>query len=451
MSDWLNCRYVMTDFSPTVAVTTSKTSTRTSFRWVVIALAFFITIVNYLDRSAISYAIGPLKREFGLNDADFGMIAAAFGIGYIVMTFIGGILVDLYGARKMWAGSAILWSAVTALMGLASGYWMLFILRTGLGIAEGPNFPALTRVVADWMPASERARATAIGLAAVPLASVIGAPLLSHLIINCGWQTMFYILGGLGLIWVVAFVALFKDYPENSRFVSTAELHHIREGKTFSEHMSDQEIRQHKLTKGETTWTYMLFNPALLSNNIAFFAFGYLLFFALTWLPGYLESTYGLQLKQIGIFLIAPWLTAFVLLLLAGYLSDYLLAKTGSIRMARSHMIWVCQLLSALCFLPVVLVHSLPVAITFISLGVGIGLMPNACFYALNTDLAEDRAATSLGIMDCYFAAAGIAAPMLTGFMATATGNFNSAIILMMGFTVIAVLGVIFFQHPDQK
>ncbi|MBX9771909.1 MAG: hypothetical protein K2X29_11085, partial [Candidatus Obscuribacterales bacterium] len=76
----------MTDFSPTVAVSTSKTSTKTSFRWVVVALAFFITIVNYLDRSAISYAIGPLKREFGLNDADFGLIAAAFGIGYMVMT-----------------------------------------------------------------------------------------------------------------------------------------------------------------------------------------------------------------------------------------------------------------------------------------------------------------------------------------------------------------------------
>src|SRR5687768_1805266 len=72
---------------------------QTNYRWVVIALAFLITIINYLDRSAISYAIGPIKHEFGLNDQDFGFIAAAFGIGYMVMTLGGGILVDRWGAR----------------------------------------------------------------------------------------------------------------------------------------------------------------------------------------------------------------------------------------------------------------------------------------------------------------------------------------------------------------
>jgi nitrate/nitrite transporter NarK len=175
-----------------------------------------------------------------------------------------------------------------------------------------------------------------------------------------------------------------------------------------------------------------------------------LLFFAMTWLPGYLESTYGLGLKQVGVFLIAPWLTAAILLAVAGFLSDYLWKKTGSIRKSRSHMIWICQLLSGICFLPVIFIHSLPVAITFISLGVGIGLMPNAAFYALNSDLAQDRAATSLGIMDFFFAASGILAPALTGMLATATGNFGAALGLLVFFTLTSVAGVFFFQHPDQ-
>src|SRR4029078_791954 len=131
------------------------------------------------------------------------------------------------------------------------------------------------------------------------------------------------------------------------------ELKHIREGRTIERGQSDEQIRRHDLAQGKTTWRYMLLNPALMSNNYAFFAFGYLLFFAMTWLPGYLESTYGLSLKQVGIFLIAPWLTAAVLLAIARVLSDYLWKKTGSIRKARSHMIWICQLLSGLCFLPV--------------------------------------------------------------------------------------------------
>lgn len=428
----------------------TKVKAGSSFRWTIIALAFLITIVNYLDRSAISYAIGPLKKEFGLNDAHFGFIASAFGIGYMIMTLGGGILVDRYGARKMWAIAAILWSGMTALMGAASSFWMLFTFRTMLGVAEGPSFPALTRTVTDWLPMSERARATAIGLAAVPLASVIGAPLISHLIIAMGWKVMFVILGSLGLGWAAIWLWIFRDYPENSPFVSEQELKHIREGAPIDRNLSDAERRHNELASGKTTWRYMLFEPALMSNNYAFFAFGYLLFFSMTWLPGYLEATYQVHLKDVGVFLIAPWLTAAILLAFAGFLSDWLWLKTGSARIARSHMIWICQLASAACFLPVVFVHSLPVALTLISAGVGLGMMPNAVFYALNVDLARDRAATSLGIMDCFFAAAGIAAPAITGMLSQATGNFNAAILLMVGFTLTSVLGIVLFQHPDK-
>jgi MFS transporter, ACS family, hexuronate transporter len=421
-----------------------------SYRWVVVGMIFFITIVNYLDRSAIAYAIGPLKNEFGLNDQDFGFIASAFGIGYAVMTIGGGLLVDAFGSRRIWSIAAILWSTVTALLGAANGFWTLFAFRTLLGIAEGPHFPALTRAITDWLPREERARATALGLAAVPFASVIGAPLISHLIITLGWKAMFGVLGTLGLGWAGLWYILFRDYPENSAFVSDEELTHIREGRTIERGQTDEQIRQHDLAEGKTTWRYMLLNPALMSNNYAFFAFGYLLFFAMTWLPGYLEATYGLSLKQVGVFLIAPWLTAAVLLAIAGFLSDYLWKKTGSIRKARSHMIWVCQLLSGVCFLPVIFIHSLPVAITFISLGVGLGLMPNAAFYALNSDLAKDRAATSLGIMDFFFAASGILAPALTGMLANATGSFGAALGLLVFFTLTSVASVFFFQHPDR-
>ncbi len=422
-----------------------------NFRWIVIALAFFITIINYLDRSALSYAIGPLKREFGLNDAHFGFIAAAFGIGYMVMTLGGGILVDRFGARRMWAYSAGIWSCVTAMMAVASGFWMLFVMRTLLGIAEGPSFPALTRCVTDWLPMSERARGTAIGLAAVPLASVVGAPLISALIIHLGWKLMFVILSSFGLIWVVVWLWLFCDYPENCRHVLKQELEYIRGGPAPDANLSDSQRRHKDQASGKTTWRYLIFNPTLMANNYAFFAFGYLMFFSLTWLPGYLEAVYHLHLTQVGLFLIAPWLTAAVLITCAGYLSDKLWLTTGSKRIARSHMIWMCQLASALSFIPVIFIHSLPVSLFFISAGVGLGLMPNAAFYALNSDLAADRAATSLGIMDCFFAAAGIAAPALTGIIAQATGNFNAAIALLVGFTLTSVVGILVFQHPDRQ
>jgi sugar phosphate permease len=424
---------------------------RSSFRWLILALAFLITLINYLDRTALSYAIGPIKQELGLNNADFGKIAAAFGLGYMVMTLGGGILVDKWGAHKVWSGACVLWSGCTMLMGMASSFNVFFLLRSFLGIAEGPHFPSLARVIADWFPTSERARATAVALAAVPLASVIGAPLITNLIIGFGWKAMFMLLGSIGIIWSIIWWLLYRDFPEQARQVSDIELRHIREGLSSSRDIPAHLLKEHGHIGQKTSWLYLFTNPSLQANNFAFFAFGYLLFFSTNWLPGFLETTYHLKLKEVGIFLIAPWLTSAILLFLAGHISDWLWLKTGSMRTARTHMIWVCQLLSALCFLPLMFNPNLETCIIMISLGLGFGLMPNSCFYALNTDLAKDKAATSLGLMDCYLALAGILAPWFTGQIAQNTGNFKAAFGILIGFTLLSVVAVLIFQRPDQE
>lgn len=405
-----------------------------SYRWFIISLAFIATIINYLDRSALSYAITPLKDTYGLTNTDFGLIASAFGVGYLIMTVEGGILVDRFGARKIWSVFAVFWSLSCAFIGLATGFFWLFLFRLLLGITEGPSFPAMTRVCADWLPVKERARALAFGLAAVPFASVIGAPLISHLVAALGWRQMFFILGGLGFIWALLWVCLFKDQPKDSKHVSKEELALIHSDHTL----------EMKTTK--TSWKFILSNRTLLINNYAFFAFGYLLFFAITWLPGYLEQTYHLHIKTVGWFLIAPWLTAAILILLGGIISDWLWQKTKSIRHSRSQIIWVCQLLSVICFIPLLFTHSIMITAISITLGVGFGLMPNAAFYAINADLAYDKAATSLGVMDAAFAFAGILAPSLTGWLAHLTGNFTAAISLMMGLTLSSAILIMFCQ-----
>ena len=421
-----------------------------NYRWIIVALGFIVIIINYLDRTAISYAIGPLKREFGLSNTSFGLIGSAFSIGYTIMTLLGGIIVDEWGARKVWSGAALAWSVCTGLLATCSGFAHLFILRILLGLTEGPCFPAMTRSITDWLPITERARASAICLAAVSLSSVIGAPLISQLIIHLGWRAAFVVLAVLGVIWSVAWWVMFHDYPQNSKYVSAAELKHIMEGQVPETQASDDELRRKSLNEGKTTWKFILSNPSLSVNNYAFFSFGYLLFFATIWLPNFFEEVYHLKLKEVGIFLIAPWLTAAIFVTVAGILSDWLYKRTKSIRRSRTHIIWISQLLSAICFLLVPFHASLPLVILLVSLGLGFGLMPNAAFYALNSDLAKDRAATSLGLMDCYLAVAGILAPALTGWMKDLTHNFNSAIFLMAGFTFTSSLLVFLFQHPDR-
>ncbi len=411
----------------------------TNYRWKMIGLAFIAVIITYLDRSALSYAIEPIQAEFGLTNTDFGLISSAFGLGYMFMTIGGGILVDTFGARKIWSLFSILWSLACAALAFASGLAWFFVFRLLLGLTEGPSFPALTRVTSDWLPISERARSLAIGLAAVPFASVIGAPFISFLITRFGWQLMFGILGSLGIIWAVLWYIIFRDKPAQMKSVSIAELSFIQRG-----------LNENPSASTHIKILSILRNRSILANNYAFFTFGYLLFFSVMWLPGYLQQTYHINLHEVGLFLMAPWITGTALVILGGIISDAIWQKTRKIRLARSHLIWISQILSACSFIPVIFSPSLPLAIICMSLGIGFGLLPNSAFYAINADLAREKAATSLGIMNSGLALAGIIAPTLTGWLASYTGNFNAAIGLLVVLTFTSALGIILWQHPDE-
>ena len=123
---------------------------------------------------------------------------------------------------------------------------------------------------------------------------------------------------------------------------------------------------------GFTDWRLLLTNRTLLANYWAFFVFGYFLFFFMTWLPNYLAQTYHLNIKEVGLFTILPWASAAVLLVALGYFSDYLLARAGRLRISRSLLIGLTQLLAALAVIPIGFTHSLTVAIGLYYCGRGL-------------------------------------------------------------------------------
>lgn len=421
---------------------------RTRFRWLVIGLIFFITVVNYVDRSALSYAVHGISAEFGFDTAAVGRILGAFGIGYIVTTFLGGIWADHYGARLTLFSASLLWSVSIGMTGLASGFVMLYAARVLLGVAEGPNFPALNRAVADWLSSRERAIALSNSLVAVPLALAIGAPLVTQLILHLGWRGMFLVLMLLGALWLPLWWFLFRDFPEQSPHVDAAELAHIRDG---SGQRRDPAMLHARRSHGMKLWRFLLSNPTLLANDWAFFVFGYYLFFFMTWLPSYFQQVYHLDLKQVGLFNVLPWLLAAVMLWAFGYLSDWLLNRTGSLRIARSHPIWISQLLAALCILPVIYTHSFGVALGFITLAVALSMSTNSAYYAVNVDVARERSGTALGVMDALFALAGYLAPTITGELVGESGNFDRVFWVLAGLALSSVLVVLLFHHPDRS
>ncbi len=157
---------------------------RTNFRWIVVTLLFFITIINYIDRASISYAIDSIAHEYHLSHNQIGLILGAFGIGYTFTTFLGGIAADRYGARHTLMWSTLFWGVSTALIGLANGFLVIFLARIILGCAEGPNFPGMTRAVSDWLPETERNRALSFALISVPISLALGPAFPKHITIK---------------------------------------------------------------------------------------------------------------------------------------------------------------------------------------------------------------------------------------------------------------------------
>ena len=417
-----------------------KKKGKSNYRWFIASLISIITLINFIDRSAISFVINPLKAEFHFTDTEFGMILSAFGMGYILLTALGGWLVDHWGPRIVWPLSAVTWSLCVAFLGFASGFAGFIVLRFLLGVTEGPHFPAVTRSISNWLAPRERARALSLGLVAIPLSSVIGAPITSYLVADFGWRAMFFIISSSGIIWAAVWYFFFRDRPEDSPYVSPEEQKIIDTPSVLASEKKKELI----------DWRFILFHPALIANNIAYFAFGYMLFFATLWLPGYFLNQHGLNLKSVGWYLTIPWLVGALFMKAGGILSDYLYRKTHSSRIARSHLIWMSQLRAAVCFVALSFTNTLGLSIFFLSLGLGFGLMPQPAFFSINIDVAKERAGSAQGITSSCLSLGGIIAPLATGWLIDLTGNYQGAFLLLAGLTALSVLTVILFHHPDR-
>jgi len=417
----------------------------THFRWVVIGLLFAILVVNYIDRTAISFAIHEIAAQYHLDHRHVGLILGAFGGGYFVTTLVGGMAADRFGARRVIIGSVVVWALAMFGTGFAVGFVTLYAARVALGLAEGPSFPTLNRSVGSWLPGRERARALSFSLVAVPVALAIGAPIVTALLSAVGWRGAFIALGLAGLIWLPLFYILFRDTPAESPHVNDAERAHIE-----AEGQARSAGHQHDLGS-RADWRFILTNPTLLANTWAFFVFGYFLFFFMMWMPEYLQTAYHLSLQKVGAFAVVPWAVGAVLMWSFGPLADTLYKRTGRLRVSRSYLIIISQLVAAIAVVPAAFVSSPGWAIVLISIAVGFTLSANAAYFAVTIDVAPKRAATALGVADAGFAVAGFLAPTVTGYIVWATGDFDAAFWLLGGLAASSVVVVALFHKPDDS
>lgn len=412
---------------------------RTHFRWATVTLIVVLVVINYIDRSAISYAVDPLSEEFGISPAGYGVISGAFSIGYMIFAFLSGPLVDKYGPRRLLLFGMVIWSVATAVTPASGGFTGLLLIRIVLGAGEAPGFPAATRVVSRWLPQVERGFALAlVGGVAVSGSLLVGGPAITQLIAAIGWRGMFWVLAGLGVVWALVAAGLLYNTPNESPRVSEAERAHIAAGQLASETSGQQE---------KVNWGAILANRNLWIVGIGYFAWGFMFWAFMYWLPEYLGKSYGLGITEVGAFAVAPWAAGVVGAIAGGVLVDRVYARTRKIR-SRFTIMGVALLLAGASLIPILVAPSLVTAIVFISLGVGFGFVTGGIWWVAAIDAEPSRPASAAGFADACFALAGIIAPLVMGLVVQSTGTFASGFAVMI---VLALLAAALFLFGTKE
>ncbi|MBO0951446.1 MFS transporter [Fibrella forsythiae] len=312
---------------------------QTNYRWVIAALLFFATTINYLDRQVISLLKPLLTAEFGWTESNYGNIVTAFTMAYGISTLLAGYVIDRIGTKNGYTISIIVWSLAAMVHAMAGGTTGFMVARGLLGIGESGNFPASIKTVAEWFPKKERALATGIFNAGANIGAVVAPAVVPALAIAVGWRMTFIITGLTGFIWII-FWWYFYEVPAKHKRVSAAELAHIN---------SDVETADDVIPEIREGWQSIFRKRAIWG-----FMFGKLFtdpiwWFFLFWLPAYLSDVYHLDLKKLGAPLIIIYTAATIGSVGGGWLSSQLISRGWSPTKARQYT----MLLFAVCVVPV--------------------------------------------------------------------------------------------------
>jgi ACS family hexuronate transporter-like MFS transporter len=352
----------------------------TNIRWVVVALLFFATVINYVDRSVLGILKPVLEKELGWNQVDYGWIVTAFQVTYAAGYALGGRLFDTIGVRFGYLLAVAVWSVAELAHAFARSVGGFSLARAGLGIAEGGNFPAAIKAVTEWFPRRQRAFATGLFNAGSNVGAVLCPLTVPWLAQAWGWQSAFLATGCLGFVWVVLWLALYQA-PERHPAVSPAELSYIRSDPPDPE----GRIPWAWLLRYRQTWAYV--TGMVLSSPIWWFY--------IYWIPDFLNKEHGLQLTQSSGPLVAIFLIADVGGIAGGWLSSVLIRRGWSVNAARKLTLLVC----ALCVVPVfltVLVDSLGISVALVALAASAHCGFAANLFTLVSDTVPRQAVSSV-------------------------------------------------------
>jgi len=376
-------------------------------------------MITYVDRVNLSTAAPILQKDLALSTTELGVIFSAFAIPYGFLQPFGGWLGDRFGPRWVLFGVGALWAGATALTGLANGFATLFVARVVLGFGEGATFPTATKAMAIWLPARKRAFAQGITHSFARIGNAITPPIVGYFIIAYSWRMAFYVLGAISMVWVVWWMAFFRDNPRTHRRITPEQL---------------AELPPVAVEHRTVPWGPLF--KKIAPVTAVDFCYGWTLWVYLTWLPSFLARSYDLPINKF------VWFTAGILLAgvigdtAGGLLSDALLQRTNNLRFARRVNLVVGLLGSLVFLLPCLFIHDLITVSILLSLAFFFLELTNSVLWALPMDMAPQFAGTAGGMMNLGFGIAGALSPFVFGFLVDYSGSwqvpFGTSVLLLL-------------------
>lgn len=384
----------------------------------ILILLFAGNLFSAMDRFVINYGIVHISDDLQLSASSTGMILSVFFLGYAIMQIPGGWMADRFGARIVLIVSVFSFTIFTSLTGVAWSLVSLLIIRFMFGLGEGSFFPAGAKMISVAIPQEKRSQAMSVFLSALTVAGVISPILAATLLVSIGWRMMFGIIGIFGFtIGLLYWFLLKPKVGSQSETSSRAE-------------DSQTEVPP----KGSFIKLFKI--PLVLSLMVASFAFGFISWGVMSWMPTYLVQERGLNLISMGLLQMIPAMTSVLFYIIAGYVLD-------KVRKGREKWIGGFSGLGLALFVYLMFnAQTLTGVIIYQSIIPIFSAALSTIIFSLPLKrLPEAIGGSAVGVVNLGMQVAGFIAPLTLGFVIDAFGgSFKGAVWLLVSFGVVCFI-----------
>jgi ACS family glucarate transporter-like MFS transporter len=389
---------------------------RTNVRWLLIGWTFAISAVAYLDRVNISIAGHSIALEYHFSNVELGYVFSAFVLGYALFQAPGGRLADWLGPRLTLTAGLMWWGVFSALSAaipsaIGRALWILVAVRFTLGIGEAVMYPASNRLVAEWIPSSERGRANGVIFAGVGAGAGVTPPQIVYVMQHYGWRWSFFVSAGIGVAAAVIWYLIARDTPAEHPLVNEEERRFIEAGLP----------QLPTTTTREVPWRAIGASRELWAMTLSYFAYGYAAYIFFSWFFIYLNSVRGLDLKASRWYGMLPFIAMAICSPLGGWISDAISRRSGE-RAGRCGIAVFGMAFAAVFIAAATQVQSARLASMILAGGAGALYLSQSSFWAVTADIAGSCAGTVSGLMNMGGQIGGAVTASLTPWIATRYG-----------------------------